>query len=58
MRKLLAIALCVLVPTSIFAAEGGYKVAYDGGSVPGVKAGTDLKIYIESDQIVLSKDKR
>jgi len=32
------------VPTVVFAAEGGYKVAYDGGSVSDTKTGTDLKL--------------
>jgi len=30
---------------------------YDGGSLTGLKTGTDLKLYIESTQIRLSKNK-
>jgi CxxC motif-containing protein (DUF1111 family) len=57
MKKIVAVMLCVLMPAAVFAADNSYKVAYDGGSVPDVKAGTGLKLYIESDQIRLTKDK-
>jgi hypothetical protein len=58
MKKIVAVMLCVLMPAAVFAADNSYKVAYDGGSVPDVKAGTGLKLYIESDQIRLTKDKK
>jgi hypothetical protein len=55
MKRLLAVVLCVLLPTVMLAgtvpADNGYKVVYDGGSVPNVKAGTDLKLHIEANQI-------
>jgi hypothetical protein len=58
MKQLLAILLCTAVPASVFAAEdAGYKVAYDGGSLQGVKAGNGVKLYIESSQIRIVKDK-
>jgi hypothetical protein len=41
----------------LFAADNGYKVTYDGGSVPDTKAGTGLKLYIEANQIRLLRDK-
>jgi len=47
MKKLLAVLLCVLFPVAAFAGDGGYKVGYDGGSVPGVKTGTGVKLHIE-----------
>lgn len=31
--------------------DGGYDVKYDGGSLPGLKTGKTLRIYIESGQI-------
>lgn len=31
---------------------------YDGGSVPGVKAGIGVKLYIEGNQIRFAKDKK
>jgi hypothetical protein len=39
------------VPVALFGGDTGYKVTYDGGSVPGIKVGTGLKMYIEGDQI-------
>jgi hypothetical protein len=40
------------------AEDSGYKLTYDGGSVPGVKAGTGVKLYIEANQIRFVKDKK
>ncbi len=51
MNKLLAILLCVLFPISAFAGDIGYKIVYDGGSLPTSKAGTDMKLYIEGANI-------
>ena len=39
MKKLLAILLCFLFPMTAFAGDNSYKIAYDGGSIPGAKAG-------------------
>jgi len=59
MGKMLAVMLCVMVPVATFAAsDNSYKVVYDGGSIPDIKAGTDTKIYIESSHIRLAKDKK
>ena len=33
------------------ASEDGYKVVYDGGSIPEVKTGTQLRLFIESSGI-------
>lgn len=33
------------------ASEDGYKVVYDGGSIPDVKTGTQLRLFIESNSI-------
>jgi hypothetical protein len=57
MRRLLALILCVVIPATVVAGDGSYKVTYDGGSVSAVKAGTDLKLYIEGNQIRFVKDK-
>ncbi len=57
MKKLLALILCLLVPTCAFAGDNGYKVVYDGGSLQGLKAGTDVKLYIDPNQIRIVKDK-
>ena len=55
MKTALAILLCILVPVSVFAADNSYKVKYDGGSVPDLKAGTELKLYIEGNQLRLAR---
>jgi hypothetical protein len=58
MKKTFALMLCFLVPIAAFGADNSYKVTYDGGSVPDLKAGTGLKLYIESNQIRLARDKK
>jgi CxxC motif-containing protein (DUF1111 family) len=57
MKKLFAVFLCVLFPVVAFAGDNGYKIGYDGGSVPGVKAGAEVKLYIEGDKIRIVKGK-
>jgi hypothetical protein len=47
---LVAIFLCLTVPLTTFAGDG-YKVAYDGGSIPEVKTGSELHLFIEQDRI-------
>jgi len=42
---------------SAFAGDNGYKIGYDGGSIPSVKAGTDMKLYIDGNNIRIMKDK-
>src|ERR1043166_2164054 len=49
--------LCAVVPGTVFGSDNSYKIAYDGGSVVGLKAGNDLKLFIEPTQIRLMKDK-
>src|SRR5579864_5513714 len=57
MKNLLAVLLCFVIPLTVFAGDAGYKVNYDGGSVPDTKAGTGMKLFIDSNQIRLVKDK-
>ncbi|HKB97893.1 MAG TPA: hypothetical protein VKD23_03815 [Terriglobales bacterium] len=57
MNKLIAILLCLAMPLTAFAGDNGYKVKYDGGSIPDVKAGTDMKLIIDSNQVRLVRDK-
>ena len=58
MKRLLAMLLSVVMPVAAFAAsDNSYKVAYDGGSVPDIKAGTDVKLYLDNSKIRLVKDK-
>jgi CxxC motif-containing protein (DUF1111 family) len=46
-----------VIPLTVFAGDAGYKISYDGGSIPDTKAGTGMKLMIESNQIRLVKDK-
>ena len=57
MNKLLVVVLCLAIPLSVFAGDNGYKIAYDGGSIPDTKAGASMKLIIDSNQIRLIKDK-
>jgi len=56
-KKALAVALCVLMSVAGLAADDGYKVDYDGGSVTGLKPGSDLKLYIDKSAVRLAKGK-
>jgi CxxC motif-containing protein (DUF1111 family) len=57
MRFAMTLLLCLLVPATSIAAENSYKVAYDGGSLPDLKTGTNVKLYIEQTQIRIAHDK-
>src|SRR5208282_3344080 len=57
MNKLMAIVLCVAMPMMVFAGDNGYKVTYDGGSIPDAEAGTGMKLIIDSNQVRLVRDK-
>ena len=57
MNKLLVVVLCFAIPLAVFAGDNGYKVVYDGGSIPDRKAGTDMKLFIDANQVRLVKDK-
>lgn len=58
MKRLIALLLCILFPTSALAGDNGYKIGYDGGSIQDVKAGTSVKLYIEGTNIRIAKDGR
>jgi hypothetical protein len=58
MKITIALLLCFTVSSASFAAEGGYKVTYDGGSIPETQAGAGLRLYIEATQIRLMRDKQ
>jgi hypothetical protein len=57
MKCFFALVLCVAIPATLFAGDSGYRVVYDGGSVPDTKAGSDMKLYIEQDQIRIVRNK-
>jgi hypothetical protein len=58
MKRLVAALLCTLAPLAVMGGEVGYKVTYDGGSLPETKGGTGLKMYIEGNQVRFVKDKQ
>ena len=50
----IALILCtllILLPITLSARDNGYNVKYDGGSVTEIKAGTDLRLYIDANQV-------
>ena len=58
--RVTALLLCLAIMQLPFAAEAkdsGYSVIYDGGSLPDLKAGAKLKVYVESNGIRLMDDK-
>ena len=57
-RLLFVVLLCVLIPASTFAsdASSGYKVTYDGGSIPDTKVGTGMRLVINGDHVKFVKD--
>jgi hypothetical protein len=58
MRRVIAVLLCLLFPVVAFASEGNsYKINYDGGSLQGIKAGTDAKLIIDPTQIRIVRGK-
>jgi len=57
MKRFLAAILCLMIPTCAFAADNSYKVVYDGGSLPGLKSGTTVRLYVEPTQVRVVQDK-
>ena len=57
MSKVLAIVLCLAIPLTVFAADNGYKVTYDGGSIAEAKAGSGMKLFIDPNLVRLVSDK-
>jgi hypothetical protein len=60
MKRVVSVVLAVVIPIVMFAAEDkpSYRVIYDGGSVTATKAGTDLKLFIEQNQIRFVQGKK
>jgi hypothetical protein len=57
MNRLVALLLCGTVGL-LSAADTSYHVTYDGGSVPSVKAGSGVQLFIDEGQIRIQKDKQ
>lgn len=60
MKSIVAAVLCVSMSVMVFAADAqnGYKVSYDGGSLSDVKAGSGIKLVINSSAITFVKGKQ
>jgi len=58
MRQILALCLCIAIPLGILASDTSYKVTYDGGSLPDVKAGTGLHLFIDQNRVRFVRDGR
>ena len=56
MKAQLTAGLCFAIILALFAADKGYNVTYDGGSLPDTKAGAGLKMYIDARQVRFVKD--
>lgn len=57
MNKFVVVLLCFAIPLTVLASDNGYKVTYDGGSIPDTKAGTGMRLIIDSNQVRLVRDK-
>ena len=59
MKCLVALFLCLALPVAVFAADSApsFKIAYDGGSLPNIKAGAKLTLSVDSTSIRISDGK-
>jgi hypothetical protein len=57
MKKFIALLLCIAFPGIAVASDNGYKIAYDGGSLPNAKAGTEMRLYIEGGNVRITRNK-
>ncbi|MGH9772643.1 MAG: hypothetical protein ACRD4Q_13255 [Candidatus Acidiferrales bacterium] len=55
MRAFLAVMLSLTVSVLALAGDGSYKLRYDGGSVPGLKTGSGVRLYFSQNQIRIVK---
>jgi hypothetical protein len=56
MTRAVALLLCLLVPTMAFASNNGYKVVYDGGSLPDLQTGAGMKLALGEKDIHFTHD--
>jgi len=57
MKTFIVLLLSLLIPATAFAGENGYKVAYDGGTLADAKTGTEMKLVLNGDHILVKKGK-
>jgi hypothetical protein len=58
MKTAIALLLCLTLASASFAADSGYKVTYDGGSITGTKSGVPLRLFIDQREITLLRGKQ
>jgi len=57
MRVFIALLLCFAMSSWALAGDGAYKLTYDGGSIPNLKTGAGVKLYLDQNQIRIVRDK-
>jgi hypothetical protein len=57
LKSIVALLLCFLIPISAFASDNSYKVSYDGGSLPDIKAGAGAQLFVTPEAIRIVRDK-
>lgn len=57
MKSFVALLLCLFVPCTAFAGDNSYKLVYDGGSVQNIKAGTEVRLFIDADRVRIVRGK-
>jgi hypothetical protein len=59
MKSVLAVILCLAIPTALIAVDSqpSFKVKYDGGSLQNAKAGSDLRVYVDSNSVRIMQGK-
>jgi hypothetical protein len=60
MKVIVSLILCLTIPAMLVAGDTtpNYTVKYDGGSLQNLKAGSDVKLFIESNTVKFVKDKK
>ena len=56
MKRQVFAGLCFAVVIAILAGKNSYNVKYDAGSLADTRSGTELKVYIEANQVRFLKD--
>ena len=55
------LVVCFVAPPMVLplaAKDNSFSVKYDGGSLPSIKVGTELKLYVEGDQVRFEAGKK
>jgi CxxC motif-containing protein (DUF1111 family) len=57
MKSFLALVLCFILPVALIASDSqpGFKVKYDGGSLPNAKAGSNVSVYIDANSVRIAQ---